>query len=122
MLGAFISAVPLAWAWQAPNTEQWAYVLLVGLFGTLGQILLTRGYATAPTARVAPFTYFSVLFGSAYGYLFWGEILNLHFVAGALLIAFAGILALRRRAEIRIDENLDPGRVAQIGSRGARLE
>jgi drug/metabolite transporter (DMT)-like permease len=111
VLAALISAVPLLWAWRAPTPEQWAMVMAIGLLGTLGQILLTKGYASAPPARVGPFTYFSVVFGAAYGYLFWDEQLDVYFVAGALLIAFAGMLALRRRrAELAIDETLEPRR------------
>ena len=49
----------------------------------------------ASASNVSPFTYFSVIFGAAYGYLFWGETLSSTFIAGALLIAVAGIMALR---------------------------
>ncbi|HEX9802900.1 MAG TPA: DMT family transporter [Gammaproteobacteria bacterium] len=93
-----ISAMPLAWAWQLPSPQQWALLGLMGVMGTAGQLLLTRGYAIAPAASVSPFTYFSVVFGAAYGYLFWGEVLDWLFVAGALLIAVAGVLAVRGRA------------------------
>lgn len=61
----------------------------------MGQVLLTRAYRLATAARIGPFTYFSVVFAALYGYLFWDEALSLHFVAGALLIALAGGLALR---------------------------
>jgi drug/metabolite transporter (DMT)-like permease len=107
VFGALISALPMAWAWQTPTAEHWALVLVIALFGTLGQILLTSGYGAAPTARIAPFTYFSVVFGATYGYLFWGEFPDLYFVAGALLIVFAGILALHARTETAIDRSLE---------------
>lgn len=94
---SLISAVPLLWAWQLPTLEQWVLLGVMGVMGTAGQLLLTRGYAIAPTARVSPFTYFSVVFGAAYGYLFWGEVLDWLFVAGALLIAVAGVMAVRGR-------------------------
>jgi drug/metabolite transporter (DMT)-like permease len=93
-----ISALPLAWAWQQPSLEQWALLGLMGAMGTAGQLLLTRGYAVAAAAQVSPFTYFSVVFGAAYGYLFWGETLDWLFIAGALLIAVAGVMAVRGRA------------------------
>ncbi len=93
-----ISALPLVWAWQLPTLQQWALLGLMGVMGTTGQLLLTRGYAVAPAASISPFTYFSVLFGAAYGYLFWGEVLDWLFVAGALLIAVAGVMAVRGRA------------------------
>ena len=93
-----ISAVPLAWAWQLPTLQQWALLGMMGVMGTAGQLLLTRGYGVAPAAKVSPFTYFSVVFGAGYGYLFWGEVLDWLFVAGALLIAVAGVMAVRGRA------------------------
>lgn len=92
-----ISAVPLLWAWQQPTLEQWALLGLMGVMGTAGQLLLTRGYGIAPAAKVSPFTYFSVVFGAAYGYLFWSETLDWLFIAGALLIAVAGVMAVRSR-------------------------
>jgi len=93
-----ISAFPLVWAWQTPNLQQWALLGLMGAMGTAGQLLLTRGYAVAAAARVSPFTYFAVVFGAAYGYLLWGEVLDWLFVLGASLIAVAGVIAVRSQA------------------------
>lgn len=90
-----ISALPLFWSWQLPGLQQWMLLGLMGAMGTAGQLLLTRGYAVAAAAQVSPFTYFSVVFGAFYGYLFWGETLDWLFVAGALLIAVAGVMAVR---------------------------
>ncbi len=90
-----LSALPLAWSWQMPDLQQWALLALMGAMGTAGQLLLTRGYAVAAAAQVSPFTYFSVVFGAIYGYLFWGETLDWLFVAGALLIAVSGVMAVR---------------------------
>jgi drug/metabolite transporter (DMT)-like permease len=98
LVGLLVSVIPLGWAWQAPTIHQWQWLFAIGLLGTLGQLLLTRGYAIAPSGRVSPFTYFSVVFGAGYGYLFWGELPTDTFVLGALFIALAGILTLRRRA------------------------
>ena len=90
-----IAAIPLSWTWQTPTLQEWGLLFLMGLFGTLGQLLLTRGYSVAAASRVAPFTYFSVVFAALYGYLFWQETLKPGFIAGAMLIAIAGIIALR---------------------------
>jgi len=98
VLATLVAAVPLAWAWVSPSPRGWALLVLLGFCGVAGQWLLTRGYACAPAARVGPFTYVSVLFAAGYGYLLWGETLNLAFVAGALLIACSGLLALYARA------------------------
>jgi drug/metabolite transporter (DMT)-like permease len=97
LLSMLVSALPALWNWQTPTPAQWALLLLIGLLGTLGQLLLTRGYAIAAAASVSPFTYFSVVFGALYGYLFWDERLSLQFILGALMIALAGVLTLRAR-------------------------
>lgn len=97
LLAALISAVPMIWAWQTPTPSQWVLLLVIGATGTFGQLLLTRGYAVAPAGRLAPFIYFSVIFGALYGYLLWGEQLHLSFAVGAMMIAIAGISAVRAR-------------------------
>ncbi len=97
LLSTLVSTLPMFWHWQNPDLSQWGLFALVGLMGTLGQLCMTRGYAIAKAAAISPFTYASVLFGAAYGYLFWDESLSLQFIVGALLIAAAGILALRFR-------------------------
>jgi drug/metabolite transporter (DMT)-like permease len=103
-----ISALPLLWAWQTPNLQQWALLGLMGAMGTAGQLLLTRGYAVAAAARVSPFTYFSVVFGAVYGYLFWGEVLDWFFVLGASLIAVAGVTAVRSQGPEPATSRMQP--------------
>ena len=97
LVSTLISIVPMLWAWKTPSSNAWLLLLALSMAGTAGQFLLTRGYAIARSAQVAPFTYFSVIFGSIYGYLFWGELLDTYFISGALLIAIAGLLAIGRR-------------------------
>lgn len=101
-----IASIPLAWAWQTPTVPEWGLLFLMGLFGTLGQLLLTRGYSVAAASQVAPFTYFSVVFAALYGYLFWQETLTVSFVIGAMLIVIAGVVALRgsSKAQNRSDK------------------
>ena len=100
VLALLISTLPLLWAWRTPTPRELGLLLVIGAAGTAGQLLLTRGYAAAPAARIAPFTYFSVVFAALYGYLFWREVLSAQFLAGALLIGVAGVMALRGRAAV----------------------
>lgn len=98
-LAALFSFAPMLWAWRMPVMTEWSLLALTGVMGTFGQLLLTRGYSIAETARVGSFTYFSVLFAATYGYFLWDETLDLYFIAGALLIVSAGILALYARRQ-----------------------
>ena len=110
LLSTLISSLPMFWHWRPPSATEWGLFALVGLMGTLGQLLLTRGYAIASAARVSPFTYASVLFGALYGYLFWEETITLQFILGALLITLAGVLALRGRRSEEVPLVSDPAR------------
>lgn len=99
LVATLVSIVPLAWTWRMPTPTDWAWLALLGLLATAGQLLMTRGYAAAPAARVGPFTYASVLFAAAYGWWFWGERWDLWAFSGALLIVIAGVLSLHRRRQ-----------------------
>lgn len=92
LLGTVVSALPVAWHWVTPSPAAWGLVLAVSGLATAGQLLMTRAYGMAPAAQVGPFTYVSVVFASLYGWLFWDELLDMLTLAGAILIAAAGVL------------------------------
>jgi len=97
LVATVVSTVPLSWSWRMPSAHAWLLLALLGVLATSGQLLMTRGYASAPVARVGTFTYASVLFAAVYGWWFWGERWDLWAAMGAVLIVAAGILAVRRR-------------------------
>lgn len=103
LIGTVVSAIPLPWIWQTPDLKEWALLLAMGPVASLGQILLTEGYSTAPAGLIGPFTYTSVVFSFGYGWLFWNEIPTGYTVAGAALIILAGVMVLRGgKAEQRV--------------------
>ncbi len=93
--GTVVSALPLFWYWRAAPGEIWPWLGAIGIFATLGQLLLTRGFGLAPAARMGTFSFFSVVFGAAFGWMFWDEVLRWTTVAGTLLIVLAGMTVSR---------------------------
>ena len=102
-IGTVVSAVPLIWAWETPAPFTLLIMGAAGIFATLGQILLTTGYLLAPAARVAPYTYSTVLFAALIGWILWHEVPGLMSTAGALLVCVAGILAVARAKAPQIE-------------------
>jgi len=99
--GLVISLFPLIWYWQTPTLQQVGWLVLLACFATAGQLLLTRGMASAPAARLGPFTFFSVVFGAALGWLIWDEAITLATSAGALLILLSAFLTSRGQKPTR---------------------
>jgi drug/metabolite transporter (DMT)-like permease len=96
-IGTGVSLVPLFWMWTTPSPTALAWLLLLGAFATLGQLLLTRGMGCAPAARLGPFTFFSVVFGAVLGWVFWDEVLGWPVIAGSLLVLGSALLVGRGR-------------------------
>lgn len=94
-IGTVVSLLPLACLWQMPDERTLAWLVLLGIFATNGQLLLTRGMACAPAARLGPFTFFSVLFGAVLGWFFWQEVLGWLTLAGTLLVLASALLVGR---------------------------
>ncbi len=97
IVGLSISAIPLIWTWQTPTLSQCLMLMGLGLTTTIGQLLLTRGYQSAPASSVGIFTYTSVPFGTFLGWLFWNELLDKNSYLGAVLIVLAGSIVLRTK-------------------------
>lgn len=91
-----VSLLPAVWSWQPVDPHLFVILAGAGVFATLGQYLLSRGYGCAPAAQIAPFTYTSVVFAAVYGWLFWRELPGWGTAGGTLLVAIAGVLAMRR--------------------------
>lgn len=107
LIGMLVSSVPVASAPQLPSVDQLPWLMAVGAFATLGQMLLTRGFASSPAARMGPFAFFSVIFAALLGWLFWEETLKWATIFGSVLILLAGILVSRREEveAVKIDKN-----------------
>ena len=94
-IGTLASLFPLIWLWDMPNAGQLVWLLILGVFATSGQMLLTRGMACAPAARLGPFAFFSVVFGAVLGWLFWDELLGWPTVIGTLLVLASALIVGR---------------------------
>jgi drug/metabolite transporter (DMT)-like permease len=97
LISLIIASIPMFWFWQNPTQKEWVLLILLGGFGTFGQLFLTKAYTLAPASRIAPFTYSSILFAAAIGWVFWDEIVTLLTVSGAFLIIMAGILIIQEK-------------------------
>jgi drug/metabolite transporter (DMT)-like permease len=97
LISSCVSALPMAVVWRTPRASLLAILLIMGVLATAGQLCLTRGYSCAAAARVGPFLYSGVVFAGILDFAFWRTRPDPMFVAGALLVSAAAILALKLR-------------------------
>lgn len=97
LLTAVLSAIPLPFYWQPLHAEIWIAFVAMGVLAAIGQLAMTRAYAIAPASDIGMWTYSSVIFAGAFGYLFWSEPVTMSWIAGVLVIFYAGYITTRQR-------------------------
>jgi drug/metabolite transporter (DMT)-like permease len=86
-----------------PQGLEWLWLLLLGLSTQVGQVAVTRGFASAAAGRMAAYSYVQVLFSALWGALLFNERPTPLTLAGALLIIGGALFNVRagRRAAAR---------------------
>ena len=73
----------------------YANLILIGMFGVLGQIGLTQSYQLSKASHVAPYSYFYIIFTGILGFHFWNEIPDFSSLMGYLIIIISYFFLIR---------------------------
>lgn len=95
LIASAITLLPMLRVWVTPTMPQALMLAGVGVFATLGQWLLTRGYASGPAGKLAVFHYSAVIFAGAVDWIVWQSRPDAWSLAGVALITAAGIVVSR---------------------------
>ncbi len=97
LTASFIISIPLPFVWETPSTSfQWWTLLAMALLAGVGEVLVIKALEVAEAAVVAPMHYSLILWGTAYGYLVFGQMPDQWTWLGTIIIVAAGIYTLRR--------------------------
>lgn len=96
LVGAVVMCFVVPFNWQAPDTNGWLMMILIGLLGGVSQFTLIKAFQSAPAAAVTPFSYSSLIWATLYGFLVFGDLPDLMTVIGALIIAASGLYIFHR--------------------------
>lgn len=75
----------------SPTAKEWLMLVLIGVFGAMGQIFLTYSFQKAPASEVSVYDYSGILFSALLGLLVLGERLTANTVIGGALIIASGL-------------------------------
>lgn len=91
-------ALPSWLFWVQPSSEQWLWLLVLSLFGTAGQWLITRAYQVGEAAALAPLDFSRLILAGLTGFVFFAEIPALTTWIGAAIVIGATLYTIRKNA------------------------
>ncbi len=90
-IGALLSSLALPFVWtQLSSWTQWAGLVAMGVFATVGHYVLILAYKRAPAATITPFLYAQIGFAMLGGWLVFNHVPDNWSMAGILTIVVCG--------------------------------
>ena len=98
-LGGLIT-LPLG-KWTMPNNYDFIFFILIGLLGSVANLLLTQSYKLAEVTLTTPLKYLSLVFAIIFGFYFFEEIPTIYTLSGAGLIVVSSAIIFFRESELK---------------------
>ena len=98
-LGGLIT-LPLG-RWIMPNTYDFILLILIGLLGSVANLLLTQSYKLAEVTLTTPLKYLSLVFAIIFGFYFFKEVPTIYTLSGAGLIVASSAIIFFRESELK---------------------
>ncbi len=100
-LSVFVSAIPQSFfGWLPLSGISLTLLGLMSVTGTLGSWLVVAAYRRTEASSLAPYGYIRLIFAAAFGYWFFGDLIQPTTIVGALLIVASTLglwlISLRR--------------------------
>ena len=86
LIGTLLLPMFFIHQWKMPDLHELGLLLLVGGFGLVFQLLLTRAFKHAPANVIAPFAFTGVIFSSIFDWLIWEHAPSTFFWIGTVVI------------------------------------
>lgn len=96
--------IPLPFFWQMPTSvREFLLLVTVAFFAACAETLVIMALATAQAVVVAPVQYTLLLWGTLYGFLFFGQLPDLWTFTGAIIIVATGLYTLSRERRVGLN-------------------
>ena len=100
------STLALPFVWAALDPWHWLFFLVQGALGVGAHLCMIKAFELAEASLLAPFNYSKIIWAAAAGYLVFDDWPSLNTLAGATIIALAGLfILLHERRNNRGPEN-----------------
>jgi len=95
-----LATIPFGWA--SLTQTQLVFLITAGVFGGIGQLLLTHSYRFADLSTIAPFEYTSIILAVIIGYFVFGDVPTLYMLTGGTIVAGSGLFIIWRERQLGV--------------------
>ena len=87
--------------WIMPTKIDFLIFILMGLCGSIGNLLLTQSYRLAEASLVTPIKYLSLVFAIFFGFFIWDEIPKILTLIGSTLVILSSLIIFVRESHLK---------------------
>ena len=87
--------------WVMPTPIDFALFFILGLCGSVANLLLTQSYRLAEASLVTPIKYLSLVFAILFGYFIWSEVPKILTLLGAALVIISSLIIFMRENKLK---------------------
>jgi len=95
-----VAAVPGILDWQPISWQAAGVMLVQGAASAAGQLAMIRAFRFGEASMLAPIEFTALIWATAFGFWFWGDLPTVAVLVGALLIIGANLYIAHREARI----------------------
>lgn len=97
LLGLFT----IPYGWVMPTKFDLFLFVIMGLCGSIANLLLTQSYRVAEASLVTPIKYLSLVFAIFFGLIIWGEVPKPLMLAGSSLLVLSSLIIFIREKKLK---------------------
>ena len=101
MLNCLLGLATLPFGWVMPSKGDIIIFIVMGVCGSIGNLLLTQSYRMSEASLVTPVKYLSLVFAIIFGFLIWSEIPKLLTILGSALVVISSFIIFIRESQLK---------------------
>jgi drug/metabolite transporter (DMT)-like permease len=102
---ALFMLVTSPFGWVMPSGDHWFFLVGCGIFGGIGQVLLTQSYRFGEASLIAPFEYTSMLWAILVGYFLFSSVPSHVMLIGSGIVIASGLFVIYREQRLGIQRS-----------------
>ncbi len=87
--------------WLIPTKIDFILLALIGIFGSVANLLLTQSYKLAEVSLTTPLKYLALIYAIAFGFFIFQEVPSFYTILGAGLIVVSSLIIFTRERQLK---------------------